>query len=298
VYPPAVRTPLHGWLGLGLILLVTVSLFLDAESVTGWTTPIAWWGLILLLDAVVGRARGASPLLAHPGRLLGWCATSLVFWLAFEGTNLHLRNWHYVGLPGPLWRRLFGYTISFSTVVPGVFLAAEALSAGGLFARARGPRLRTGRGWEAGTIALGALLVVVPLLVRERIAEWLYAPIWLGFFFLLDPLNRWLGAPSLLADWERGAWGRTHRLLLAGLLCGILWEGWNSLAATKWVYTVPVVPQIRYFEMPLVGFLGFAPFALELFAMFHLCAAAWDALWGRRPDPERAPRFAAPAPAA
>lgn len=290
------RTPWYGWLGLALVALTTAALWADWPVVTGWATPIAWWGLILFLDALLARVQGASPLLGRPARLAGWCAVSLVVWLLFEGTNLHLMNWHYAGLPVSAWRRLFGYTVSFSTVVPGVFLAAEALTAGGLFARARGPRLPLGRAGEAALVACGAALVVFPLLVPERVAEWLYAPIWVGFFLLVDPLNRRLGAPSLLDDWHRGEWGRSLRLFTAGLLCGILWEGWNSLAVTKWVYTVPVLPQVRYFEMPLLGFLGFAPFAWELFALFHLSAAAWDALAGRRPRADRPPVFEAAAP--
>jgi hypothetical protein len=285
------RTAPYGWLGLGLVALVYLSLLGDFEAITRWATPIAWWGLILFLDALLSRVRGASPLLGRPGRLAGWCAVSLLFWLLFEGTNLHLRNWHYVGLPHPLWQRFLGYAVSFATVVPGVFLVAEALTEGRLFRGARGPRLPSGKGWAIGAIALGAFLVVFPLLVGETLAVWLYAPIWVGFFLLLDPLNRLLGAPSLTGDWSAGRYGRTLRLLAAGLLCGLLWESWNSLAAAKWVYTVPVAPGVRLFEMPLVGFLGFAPFALELFVLFHLAAAAWDALRGRPPVPSREPAF-------
>ena len=33
---------------------------------------------------------------------------------------------------------------------------------------------------------------------------------------------------------------------------------------------VPVFPSVRLFEMPLAGYLGFPPFALEIFAMYHL----------------------------
>jgi hypothetical protein len=32
---------------------------------------------------------------------------------------------------------------------------------------------------------------------------------------------------------------------------------------------VPIFPQWRVFEMPLAGYLGFPPFALEAFAMYH-----------------------------
>ena len=33
---------------------------------------------------------------------------------------------------------------------------------------------------------------------------------------------------------------------------------------------VPVFPEVKLFEMPLAGYLGFPPFALEAFAMYHV----------------------------
>jgi hypothetical protein len=53
-----------------------------------------------------------------------------------------------------------------------------------------------------------------------------------------------------------------------------LWEFWNYWAHTKWVYTVPILPQIKIFEMPFLGFFGFGPFALE-------CYVATNLLFGR-----------------
>ena len=57
-------------------------------------------------------------------------------------------------------------------------------------------------------------------------------------------------------------------LLLAGLACGLLWECWNYWAYPKWVYTVPVPPDVKLFEMPLAGYLGFPAFAVECFVMY------------------------------
>jgi hypothetical protein len=61
--------------------------------------------------------------------------------------------------------------------------------------------------------------------------------------------------------------------LLAGGVCGFLWELWNFRAGLKWAYTVPFVGSLEIFEMPLLGFLGFSLFALECYVMvnsFHL----------------------------
>jgi hypothetical protein len=58
-------------------------------------------------------------------------------------------------------------------------------------------------------------------------------------------------------------------LLVAGAACGVLWEFWNYWATTRWTYTVPYVGHLKVFEMPVLGYLGFPPFALECYAMFH-----------------------------
>ena len=36
----------------------------------------------------------------------------------------------------------------------------------------------------------------------------------------------------------------------------------------KWIYTVPIFGDIKIFEMPVLGYFGFPPFALECLAMY------------------------------
>ena len=54
------------------------------------------------------------------------------------------------------------------------------------------------------------------------------------------------------------------------LICGFFWELWNFYSHPKWVYQVPFVDFLHVFEMPLLGYLGYVPFSLELFALYHL----------------------------
>jgi len=104
--------------------------------------------------------------------------------------------------------------------------------------------------------------------------------VWLGFVLLLDPLNARAGRPSFLAAWLAGDRAFVRRWLVAGIVCGVLWEFWNYWALAKWRYVgVPVFPSIRLFEMPLAGYVGFPPFALEVFALYHLVRPL-----GRLPD--------------
>ncbi len=112
-------------------------------------------------------------------------------------------------------------------------------------------------------ILTGILFLVLPLVWPE----YFFPLVWLAFIFLLEPLNHRAGAPSLLREWEKGSLRKFYLLLLAGAACGLLWELWNFRAGSKWIYTVPHLGFLKVFEMPLLGFLGFPPFALECYAM-------------------------------
>ena len=85
---------------------------------------------------------------------------------------------------------------------------------------------------------------------------------------MLDPINDRLGGGSILRDLRNGQYDRVINLLASGLLCGVLWEFWNYWSLAKWIYTVPILPNLKVFEMPLPGYLGFPAFALECFTMY------------------------------
>jgi len=92
--------------------------------------------------------------------------------------------------------------------------------------------------------------------------------IWLSVALILDPINNLLRRKSALAHIAVGDW-RFIVLPLAGLCCGFLWEMWNFYALPKWYYTISYVSFWKIFEMPLLGYSGYLPFALELFAMYQ-----------------------------
>ncbi|MBI2080877.1 MAG: hypothetical protein HYT86_03990, partial [candidate division NC10 bacterium] len=64
---------------------------------------------------------------------------------------------------------------------------------------------------------------------------------------------------------------------VGGTICGVLWEFWNYWATAKWHYTVPITAEWKIFEMPVAGYLGFGPFAVECYLMYNLAV-----LLGRR----------------
>ena len=134
--------------------------------------------------------------------------------------------------------------------------------------------LRFSQATERAMVVFGAACLLIPLVIPLRIAAYLFVLIWVGFVFLLDPVNHRLGLPSLLGDLAEGRRGRFYSLLLSGWVCGWLWEFWNSWAAAKWHYIFPMFQEWKIFEMPAPGFLGFLPFALECFVMYVSAAAA------------------------
>ncbi len=56
-------------------------------------------------------------------------------------------------------------------------------------------------------------------------------------------------------------------LAVAGVVCGFFGELWNHYSFPKWVYHTPGAGFLHIFEMPLLGYGGYVPFALELYAL-------------------------------
>jgi hypothetical protein len=52
-------------------------------------------------------------------------------------------------------------------------------------------------------------------------------------------------------------------------MCGFFWEFWNYFAIVKWKYNIPYVGFLKIFEMPILGYLGYIPFALSLYSMYY-----------------------------
>jgi hypothetical protein len=190
---------------------------------------------------------------------------SIFVWLIFEAANLSLENWYYINLPRSVSERWLGYAIAYGTVLPGIFETTELLEALGLLKNAQIKKTVISMGGHSVLILLGALCLASSLLIPE----YFFPLIWVGFTFFLEPINYRLGGKSLLRDLEEGNPRKIYLLLIAGLMCGFLWEFWNFWALSKWVYTVPFFEKTKGFEMPFLGFLGFPPFAIQAYVMYN-----------------------------
>jgi len=263
---------LHGQVGLLIIFLAEALLFSGNQIVGRWFTPIVWTGYILFIDALVYKLKGQSLLVTNRAEFLIIAVISIASWWLFELYNaprfwesdLELW-WHYQNLEPNTYLRRIGYDWSFATISPALFETAEFFQAA-LFNRLRSMKpLKISRSWLYVMIAAGALASALPLVM---LSGWLVPLVWLGLIFLLDPLNALLGQPSITGDLRRGDYRRLVALFASGALCGVLWEFWNYRAISKWTYTVPYFGHTKLFEMPLLGYLGFPPFAVESWAMY------------------------------
>jgi hypothetical protein len=260
------------WLGLAVVAASMALAVADVGAAAQNLTPLCWTGFILAADGVLDR-RDRSWLRARPGELLLMAAISIPSWLLFEfydrprfwspaGPELW---WHYSGLPPWPWRG-FGYAWAFATITPAVLLLAELLEPAAERLAPTGAGGRIPRELDGALVGFGAILAAVPFLWPS---PYFAADVWLAWPLLLDPVNHMLGRPSLLGDLEKGRRARPLALLASGPLCGVLWESWNWLASARWSYTVPFLGGVKLYEMPVLGFLGFAPFALAVFAIYH-----------------------------
>jgi hypothetical protein len=273
--------PGYGWMALAALAAAEWLMLRRVEPVSTFFTPIAWSCYILAADAAVFAVSGRSLLRGQPAVLVRMVLLSIPLWLIFEGYNLRLVNWSYDGLPMNRALKLLGYAWSFATITPAILETAELVESFGWFGPAPARRL-SGRA-ELIMILFGAACLVAPLTVSARIAAYLFALVWVGFIFLLDPVNRRIGLPSILADFAAGRRGRFYSLLLAGFLCGWFWEFWNYWAAAKWHYIFPMFQTWKIFEMPLPGYLGFVPFGVECFVMYVTASWLVGGALGRRP---------------
>ena len=283
---------ISGLIALAVFLLAHLSLVLRVEPVLTWFYPIVWWSYIVIADSVVNYRTGRSLIWDHDRRfwLMAWW--SAVIWLIFEAFNLRLENWWYHNVPPAWWQRWPGTIISFATVVPLLAVTEQLLASFSLFDGLRTAKRSVTSGFLRNCQVIGAVMLLAAL----AFPRYAFPLMWGGFFFLIEPVNYRAGAPSLLREWVCGSPARSYRLLVAGFMAGLLWEIWNFWASARWSYTVPFVGEFKLFEMPILGFLGFPPFALEAFALYQFLCRPWAAsIWPVVPQsalPSRRPSSA------
>ena len=267
----------QGWLGLFLLAVCWPLNWALPGVRTAYLFFPLWLGYILTVDALVCWRAGASLWTrSRRGFLLLFILSAPAWWL-FEIINNRTGNWEYLGAGGftPLEYNVL-CTLCFSTVMPAVFETAELVRSfrwvKSLRPAARIPNTLRVNGCF---LLLGIAMLVATLLWPK----FCYPFVWISLVLILEPMNHWLGRPHLLEWLRHGDWRPVVSLSLGALICGFFWEMWNEWSWPQWIYHTPGAEFLRIFKMPLPGYGGYIPFALELFALKNF-------LWLRGPKLE------------
>src|SRR5574341_187064 len=259
------KFPFHGWLGLILASIFWILNWSLSGPRTYWGFFPMWLGYCLTIDALAYWRTGTSLLTRDWRKYIGLFIVSAPVWWIFELLNLRTQNWNYVGAEifSPV-QYAFWTTLSFTTVIPAVFGSAEFLASFEFVRRIkRGPVIGTDKLTTTLFFSAGWIMLVL-MLAWPKI---FFLFIWLSLYFIIEPINIWFGNRSL-ADWTRnGDWRSVISLWLGVLFTAFFWEMWNYFSYPKWVYQVAWGGWLHLFEMPLLGYGGYLPFALELYAL-------------------------------
>jgi hypothetical protein len=252
-------------LGVSLLVIGELLIGIRFRPLSDYYFPFVWFGFILLLDAAARAQDGRS--LWQSARPIFWAMIPLsaVFWWLFEVFDLAVHSWSYVG--GNQYTGLAFVvfaSLDFSTVLLAVWCAARAVR---LLLPGRDVRqVHAVPGPILAAVFCGGVFCLILPILFPRYA---FGLIWGCTAMMLDPVNAWLGRPSMLrAIWNR-AWRLPLSFALGGLFCGFFWEAWNYWSLPKWIYAVPYVDYLHIFEMPLLGYAGYLPFGLEVFTMVN-----------------------------
>lgn len=297
------KMPWFGWLGLAIMILSEIALWGGFHPAAVAFTPVMWTGYILLVDGWIWARGGRSffkddkfewPLLA---------LFSILIWVMFEMFNLSAWAWSYSNRPTNRFVEALVFAWAFATIIPALLRTRSLFSTFSFFDRTHPwKKFRFTPFWQAVSFVVGLALTFIPVMFdactqetmndcTPNIFVWM---VWLGFIFMIEPINYRLGAPSVFCHLEEGKTSFLWQVLFAGLFCGLLWETWNIQAAQPqfhgliWNYHLNdfyLIPNPDHFwhigRMPILGFLGYPPFIWECFALWELCkwALQGDRLW-------------------
>lgn len=266
--------PKHFFIG---IFLLTISWILNwslSGLRTHWAFFPLWFGYCLTVDGIVFRRTGTSLIRRSTKKYIYLFLISAPVWWLFELINSHTQNWLYDGKQFfSDWEYALYATFSFSTVMPAVFETSELISSFKWIEKfQKGPKVSTTRNSINAIFVIG-ILMLASLIIFPK---YFYVFVWLSLFFILEPINFKLKNRTLLWFTNKGDWRPVFSLWIGCLICGYFWEFWNYYSYPKWIYNVPFVEFAKVFEMPIIGFLGYLPFSLELFAVYSFISALFS----------------------
>ena len=245
-----------------------------ALTATGWAVMwgvVSFWNPLAFAALWTGAALvmwSASPA-GYPGlrRHIALAVASVPVWWWFELVNTRVQNWEYVHPfdPSVFWFALLS-SVAFATVVPAITSATDVLR-----------RFTGGHpGLSAASVRFAWFEVAAGLVLQGLVFAFpvqMYPCVWVAPFLVVDGAAALLTGRSMGADILRGRWREAAVIGAAGLFCGVLWEFWNYWSTPHWEYSVPLLGFWNVFEMPLLGYGGYVPFAWSIVRLVHLLDA-------------------------
>jgi len=255
-------------IGIVLHILSYIILYNRIEPLYIFFYPLVWWSYILIMDAIYALKNKKFLILKHS--LIFLIVISSGFWCIFELINLRIQNWFYINLPREINQRwILGYLLSYGTVIPAIYVTKEIIHS--LMGEIKIKNMYI-KNYAVYAITVGLFMFFITLLLPE----YFFGLAWVSFGLIFDGYNYKVRNRSFAKDMEKGCIDNLLASMLGGLFCGILWEFWNNWAVTKWVYTVPFFEELKLFEMPVLGYVGFIAFGFETIAFLNFLEGLWS----------------------
>lgn len=263
----AQKWPIHGWVGIVLSITFWIMNWSLSGPRTHWGFFPMWLGYCLTVDAMVFIRKGHSLLTRSPGAYVALFFISAPAWWLFEVINWRTQNWYYVGenLSGAKYFLLS--SLSFSTVMPAVFGTAELASTFPWINKMKSSLRIVLTPATLITLFITGFIMLALMLIWP---VYFFPFVWLSVYFILEPFNVQLKNHTLIQYIAVGDWRPVLALWVGCLICGFFWEMWNFYSYPKWIYRIPFFDFLHIFEMPVLGYFGYLPFSMELFALYHL----------------------------
>ena len=216
--------------------------------------PILWWIIILFADAANFRQNNKPLIFGNPKKFFGIILpVSVLYWLYFELANFYFPQWYYLGVFPSLSARSAMAFLAFGTVIP-IIIEIIKLLGGPIEMENYVNRQFNFKLIHAFFFLIGIIFAATPFFSDNFLFN---QGIWLAPFLILLPL---LKLENFSARFSL-------TVGISGLISGFLWELLNFWAGGKWKYLI-LPDNFRFFEMPLLGYLGFIPFAFSTLAVY------------------------------
>ena len=226
-----------------------------------------WLGFVIAIDGLTRLMTGTSLFQRLGRRVIALFLVSFPIWWVFEAANNRLGNWVYILPRHYTWLEYRAEaSLAFSTVAPAIFVMSEFVRATILKGKVRWLRIAPGRTGLMLISAGGMALFIATMLWPDV----LFPFVWISLFLSVDPIVQLLDGRSISGAVARGRWDLVLVLFIGTLICGFFWEFWNFWSMPKWTYRIEFADWFRIFEMPVLGYGGYLPFALEVFAFVAL----------------------------